>query len=98
MQHEPSPAADIPAALGLQAEAVCRRYLPHGRKHGRYWIAGDIAGARAGGRSSSACTVPAYRGNGPNMLRCWLCCVFAIGCIPTDDRRLLSNITSAHSS
>ena len=49
MQHEPSPAAGIAAALGLQAEAVCRRYLPHGRKHGRYWIAGDIDGAR--GRS-----------------------------------------------
>ena len=49
MQPELSPAAGIAAALGLQAEAVCRRYLPHGRKHGRYWIAGDIDGAR--GRS-----------------------------------------------
>ena len=49
MQHEPSPAAGIAAALGLQAEAVCRRYLPHGRKHGRYWVAGDLDGAR--GRS-----------------------------------------------
>ena len=49
MQHDPSPAAGIAAALGRQAEAVCRRYLPHGRKQGRYWVAGDIAGAR--GRS-----------------------------------------------
>ena len=49
MQHEPSPAAGIAAALGAHAEAVCRRYLPHGRKHGRYWIAGDLDGAR--GRS-----------------------------------------------
>ena len=49
MQPELSPAAGIAAALSLQAEAVCRRYLPHGRKHGRYWIAGDIDGAR--GRS-----------------------------------------------
>ena len=49
MQPELSPAAGIAAALGLQAEAVCRRYLPHGRKQGRYWIAGDIDGAR--GRS-----------------------------------------------
>ena len=49
MQPEPSPAAGIAAALGLQAEAVCRRYLPHGRKQGRYWIAGDLDGAR--GRS-----------------------------------------------
>ena len=49
MQHDPSPAASIAAALGRQAEAVCRRYLPHGRKQGRYWVAGDLDGAR--GRS-----------------------------------------------
>ena len=49
MQHEPSPAAGIAAALGARAEAVCRRYLPHGRKLGRYWVAGDLDGAR--GRS-----------------------------------------------
>ena len=49
MQHEPSPAAGIATALGLQAEAVCRRYLPHGRRQGRYWVAGDLDGAR--GRS-----------------------------------------------
>ena len=42
-------AAAIAAALGLHAEAVCRRYLPHGRRQGRYWIAGDLDGAR--GRS-----------------------------------------------
>ena len=28
---------------------VCRRYLPQGRKLGRYWVAGDLDGAR--GRS-----------------------------------------------
>ena len=49
MLHDPSPAAGIAAALGLQAEAVCRRYLPHGRRQGRYWVAGDLDGAR--GRS-----------------------------------------------
>ena len=49
MPHDPSPAAGIAAALGLQAEAACRRYLPHGRKLGRYWVAGDLDGAR--GRS-----------------------------------------------
>ena len=42
-------AAAIAAALGLHAEAVCRRYLPHGRRQGRYWIAADLDGAR--GRS-----------------------------------------------
>ena len=42
-------AADTAAALGRCAEAVCRRYLPHGRRHGRYWVAGDIDGRR--GRS-----------------------------------------------
>ena len=45
MQHQQSPAAGIAAALGARAEAVCRRYLPHGRKLGRYWVAGDLDGA-----------------------------------------------------
>ena len=44
-----SAAADIAAALGARAEDVCRRYLPRGRKQGRYWVVGDIDGAR--GRS-----------------------------------------------
>ena len=42
-------AAAIAAALGARAEAVCRVYLPRGRKQGRYWVAGDLDGAR--GRS-----------------------------------------------
>ena len=49
MQHDPSPAAGIAAALAARAEEVCRRYLPNGRKLGRYWICGDLDGAR--GRS-----------------------------------------------
>ncbi len=49
MQHEPSPAAAIAAALAARAEEVCRRYLPQGRRLGRYWICGDLDGAR--GRS-----------------------------------------------
>ena len=32
-----------------RAEDVCRRYLPRGRKQGRYWTAGDTSGAK--GRS-----------------------------------------------
>ena len=44
-----SAAADIAAALGARAEAVCRHYLPQGRKQGRYWVAGNLDGAR--GRS-----------------------------------------------
>ena len=49
MHNHPSPAAVIAAALGARAEDVCRRYLPHGRRQGRYWVAGDLDGAR--GRS-----------------------------------------------
>ena len=49
MHHGPSPAAAISAALAARAEEVCRRYLPQGRKLGRYWICGDLDGAR--GRS-----------------------------------------------
>ena len=49
MQHQPSPAAAVAAALAARAEEVCRRYLPNGRRLGRYWICGDLDGAR--GRS-----------------------------------------------
>jgi hypothetical protein len=31
----------IGAPPGAEAEAVCRRYLSNGRRHGRYWIVGD---------------------------------------------------------
>ena len=39
-----SPAADLAARLAVQAEAVCRFYLPAGRRQGHYWIAGDVQG------------------------------------------------------
>ena len=42
-------AAAVAAELARRAEAVCRAYLPHGRRQGRYWVAGDLDGAR--GRS-----------------------------------------------
>ena len=42
-------ASRLAAALSERAEAVCRQYLPHGRRQGRYWVAGDLDGAR--GRS-----------------------------------------------
>ena len=58
-----SVAADIAAALGARAEDVCRYYLPHGRKQGRYWIAGNIDGAR--GRSLFV------RLTGPGVLGKW---------------------------
>lgn len=36
--------ADLARALARNAESVCRRYLPNGRREGRYWLAGDTAG------------------------------------------------------
>ena len=42
-------AAALAAALARCPEAVCRHYLPHGRREGRYWVAGDLHGAK--GRS-----------------------------------------------
>ena len=42
-------AADTAAALAARAEAVCARYLPQGRRQGRYWTAGDVHGGK--GRS-----------------------------------------------
>ena len=47
--HNDHPAAALAAALARCPEAVCRRYLPHGRRQGRYWVAGDLHGAK--GRS-----------------------------------------------
>ena len=46
---EPMNAADTAAALAAHAEDVCRKYLPNGRRQGRYWCAGDVHGAE--GRS-----------------------------------------------
>jgi hypothetical protein len=35
------PAAELARRLARDAEAVCRYYLSHGRRQGRYWIVGD---------------------------------------------------------
>lgn len=40
-----SPAALLARRLAEDAEAVCRHYLPNGRRQGRYWIAGDVENA-----------------------------------------------------
>ncbi len=37
-------ARDVARRLGEQAEAVCRYYLPDGRRCGRYWVIGDVRG------------------------------------------------------
>ena len=49
--HEGPPmrARRLAQALAKRAEAVCRHYLPGGSKAGRYWTAGNVAGAK--GRS-----------------------------------------------
>jgi phage/plasmid primase-like uncharacterized protein len=36
-----SVASELSRRLAQDAEAVCRRYLSNGRRHGRYWIVGD---------------------------------------------------------
>ena len=38
-------ASTVSALLAQRAEAVCRQYLPNGKKQGRYWCAGDAHGA-----------------------------------------------------
>ena len=42
-------AADLACRLANNAEAVCRHYLSNGRRHGRYWLVGDVDNSR--GRS-----------------------------------------------
>ena len=43
-RHERMTAPELAAALAERAEDVCRRYLPGGRKEGRYWKAGNVRG------------------------------------------------------
>ena len=40
-----SPVREIARRLAENAEAVCRHYLPNGRREGRYWLVGNIRGA-----------------------------------------------------
>lgn len=42
-------AADLARRLARHAEAVCRYYLPNGRRCGHYWLVGDVHNTR--GRS-----------------------------------------------
>ena len=39
-------ANEVSRRLAAQAEAVCRAYLPAGRRSGHYWIAGDVQGTK----------------------------------------------------
>lgn len=39
-----SVASELSRRLARDAEAVCRAYLPAGRRQGHYWIAGDVHG------------------------------------------------------
>ena len=57
-------ATEIAATLSVRAADVCRRYLPRGRKQGRYWTVGDTNGAK--GRSLFVrLAFQAYPRNGP---------------------------------
>jgi len=40
-----SPIADLARDLAQHAEAVCRTYLSKGRRHGRYWLVGNVDNA-----------------------------------------------------
>ena len=37
-------AAELSQRLAANAQAVCRHYLPAGRREGRYWMVGNVAG------------------------------------------------------
>lgn len=37
-------AAELSERLAQNVQAVCRNYLPAGRREGRYWMVGDVAG------------------------------------------------------
>ena len=58
-RHERMTAHELAAALAERAEEVCRRYLPGGRKEGRYWKAGNVHGDA--GRSPFVGLAPSAR-------------------------------------
>jgi Toprim domain len=41
----PDMISDVVERLAANAEAVCRSYLPNGRRQGRYWHVGDVHGS-----------------------------------------------------
>ena len=45
----PRDASELSRRLARDAEAVCRHYLPNGRRQGLYWTVGDVR--NASGRS-----------------------------------------------
>ena len=42
MTYERISAPELARRLAREAEAVCRYYLPNGRREGRYWLVGDL--------------------------------------------------------
>src|SRR6476469_1483738 len=34
--------SELACRLAREAEAVCRHYLPNGKRAGRYWVVGDV--------------------------------------------------------
>ena len=44
MGRQSTRAAELSERLTANAQAVCRHYLPAGRREGRYWMVGDVAG------------------------------------------------------
>jgi Toprim domain len=44
MGRLPNRAAELSERLAQSAQAVCRYYLPAGRREGRYWMVGNVAG------------------------------------------------------
>ncbi|TAJ79729.1 MAG: DNA primase [Sphingobium sp.] len=44
MARHSTRAGELSERLAQNAQAVCRHYLPAGRREGRYWMVGDVAG------------------------------------------------------
>lgn len=55
-------ASDLARRLAQNAEGVCRHYLFNGRRHGRYWLVGDVDNSK--GRSLYVRLVGADSGKG----------------------------------
>ena len=70
-------ASTVSALLAQRAEAVCRKYLPNGKKQGRYWCAGDARGASGRSLFRAAVAARVRRASGPtrrpaSTATCWI--------------------------
>ena len=83
----PMNATEIAAALSTRAEDVCRRYLPRGRRQGRYWTSRRHKRRQRALALRAPGSLQAYPENGPmpRPTSMAICSISSV-CAPTEHR------------